>query len=222
MLVDELMTSDVITVHPDTPLKEVARLLSGHGIGGAPVVDAGGRVVGVISESDFLIKERGRKYAHRSPLHWLLGDRLREFERVEATTAGEAMTSPAVTIEGRVATVREAAIVMAERKINRLPVTHAGKLVGIITRGDVVRLYLSSDEEIASKVRHVLRAVDGLVVESVRDGVVTLAGSVYSAAVAETAARIVESMDGVVGVDASAVAWDETAAAPPPPEARVA
>lgn len=90
------------------------------------MVEADGRVVGVILESDFLIKERGRDHAHRSPLHWLRGDRRREFERVEATTAGEAMTAPAITIEGRMATVREAATVMAEHRINRLPSRERG------------------------------------------------------------------------------------------------
>jgi CBS domain-containing protein len=207
MLVDELMTSEVITVQPDTSLKDVARLLSAHGIGGAPVVASDGRVVGVISESDFLIKERGRDHAHRSPLHWLLGDRRREFERVEATTAGEAMTAPAITIAGRVATVRDAAIVMAEHRINRLPVTRAGKLVGIITRGDVLRLYTRADQEIEATARHLLRAVDGIAVEGVHDGVVVLAGTVPSHPVADTAARVIEAVDGVVAVDATRMAW---------------
>lgn len=222
MLVKELMTTEVVSVAPETPLKEVARLLSDRGIGGAPVVDENGHVVGVISESDFLIKQRGRDYVPSSPLRWLIDDRHRDIERVEATTAGEAMSAPPITIDGSMATVREAAIVMAHHRINRLPVTRAGRLVGIITRGDVVRLYLRSDQDIATTVRHLLRAVDGIGVEGVSDGVVVLSGSVPSAAVADTATRIVEAIDGVVGVETTRLSWMEKTAPPAsPPEARV-
>lgn len=216
MLVKDLMTTEVVSVTPETPLKEVAQQLAEHGIGGMPVVDESGRVVGVISESDFVIKERGREYARRSPLHWLIGDRRREFDRVEATTAGGAMTAPPITIDGSMATIREAAIVMVEHRINRLPVTHGDKLVGIITRGDVVRLYLGSDEELEARLRPMLRAVDGIAIKGVHNGVVTLAGTAPSAAVADTTTRIVEAVDGVVGVDTARLAWADKAEVPPP------
>src|SRR5690606_31198478 len=107
---------------------------------------------------DFMLKERGRSYVPHSPLGWLLGDRdaRHDLARVEATTAGEAMTSPPIVIEGRIASIREAAIVMAERNINRLPVTEDGKLVGIITRADLLRVYVQSDADIEASVREAL------------------------------------------------------------------
>lgn len=201
MRIYDVMTTDVVAVHPDTPLKEVARLLTEHRIGGMPVVDAENVVIGVISESDFVIKERGADYLPDSIVDRLTGRTARDARRVAATTAGEAMTAPAVTIEGRIASVREAAITMLDHRINRIPITEHGRLVGIITRGDLVRLYARPDEQIAEHLRDVLRAVDGLVVERVEDGVVTLAGTVASTSLADAAVRLAESIEGVVGVE---------------------
>jgi CBS domain-containing protein len=202
MRINDVMTRDVVSVHPETALKEVARLLVEHRIGGMPVVDADNKVVGVISETDLTIKERGADYKRDSILDRLAGRTAADEKRVVATTAGEAMTSPAVTIEDRIglATVREAAIVMLERKVNRLPVTEDGKLVGIITRGDVVRVYAQPDEDIAERLRNSLRDVDGLTVEGVADGIVTLSGTVASEELRETAIHLAASADGVVAV----------------------
>jgi CBS domain-containing protein len=207
MRIYDLMSREVVSVRPDTPLKEVARLLVEHAISGVPVVDERGAVVGVVSESDFMIKERGRTYIPRSPLRWLLGETQHDLARVEATTAGEAMSVPPITIEGRVASIREAAIVMAERNINRLPVTEAGKLVGIITRADLLRVYVQPDAAIEARVREALRAVDGIDVSAVRDGVVTLTGVLPSIGLVESVKRVVEAVDGVVAIDASDLTW---------------
>lgn len=197
----DLMSRDVVTVRPETPLKEVARLLVEHAISGIPVVDEHNVVVGVVSESDFMIKERGREHISRSPLRWLLGDSRHDLDRVEATTAGQAMTTPAITIEGRVASVREAAMVMAERKINRLPVTEEGNLVGIITRGDLLRVYMQSDDAIETAVREALLEVEGVAVNGVADGIVTLAATGEHQATTRSAIRTAEAIDGVVAVD---------------------
>jgi CBS domain-containing protein len=211
----DLMTRDPVAVKPHTPLKEVARLLLEHGFSGVPVVDDEGIVVGVISESDFMLKERGRDYVPSSALAWLLGESKQvkhERDLVEARTAGEAMTAPAVTIEGRIASIREAAITMAERNINRLPVTEDGRLVGIITRGDLLRVYAEPDAKVADAVRVALRAADGVDVEGVENGVVTLAGTAASQAMAETVIRVAEAVDGVVAVDADRLTWNEQTA----------
>lgn len=220
MRVYELMTRDVVAVTPDTPLKEVARLMVDRGISGVPVIDDEGIVLGVISESDFLIKERGREHVSASPLVWIVGDtRQSRHERalIAARTAKEAMTTPPVTIEGKLASVREATIVMAERQINRLPVTESGRLVGIITRGDILRLYARSDETIGAAVRDSLRAADGIVVEGVEQGVVTLAGTAASQAMADRVIRIAEAVDGVVAVDGERVKWLEKPQLTAPP-----
>ena len=111
MRVYDLMTRDPIAVKPATRLQEVARLLVEHRIGGVPVVDDNRVVVGVISQSDFAVKERGRDYVDSSSLAWILGetrDVRRQQQIVAARTAGEAMSRPPITIEGRLASVREA------------------------------------------------------------------------------------------------------------------
>lgn len=219
MRVYDLMTRDPLAVKPETPLKEVAHLLVEHGFSGVPVVDDANVVVGVISESDFMVKERGREYVPSSALSWLLGDTKQvrhERDIVEARTAGQAMSSPPITIEGRIASIREAAITMAERNINRLPVTEDGRLVGIITRGDLLRVYAQPDTQLAEAVREALRSADGIFVESVENGVVRLAGTAASEAMAETTIRIAEAVDGVLAVDAEALTWRERPAEPIP------
>jgi CBS domain-containing protein len=217
------MTRDPVAVTPETSLQEVARLLVEHRISGVPVVGEDGVVVGVVSESDFVIKERGRDYLPSSSLAWLLGETREvrhEQQVVAARTAGEAMSRPAITIEGRIASVREAAITMIEHRINRLPVTEDGRLVGIVTRGDLVRVFARSDAELAEDVRRVLRSADGIVIESVDRGVVRLAGTAASQAMAETTVHIAESVDGVVGVDAEHLTWQERPAEPMEPMPR--
>lgn len=220
MRVYDLMTRDVIAVKPEMPLKEVARLLVEFGISGVPVIDDDCVVLGVISESDFMIKERGREYAAGSALSWLLGESKRarhERALVEARTAGEAMSAPPITIEGRITSVREAAITMSEHDVNRLPVTEAGRLVGIITRGDLLRVYAAPDQIVADRVRDALRAADGIEVQGVANGVVRLAGTAASEAMAATTIHIAETVDGVVAVDAERVTWSERPAVLLPP-----
>lgn len=208
----DVMTRDPIAVRIETPLKEVAELLVAHGISGVPVVDDANVVVGVISESDFLIKERGREYLPSSDLSWLLGE-TREIRHagqiVDARTAGEAMSVPPITIEGRMASVREAAVTMAERNVNRLPVTDDGRLIGIVTRGDLLQVYARPDAQLARDVREALRSADGIDVESVADGIVRLVGTAASKEMAEATIRIAEGVDGVVAVEADALDWLE-------------
>jgi CBS domain-containing protein len=209
----ELMTSDVVSVGPGTPLKEVARLMIAHRISGLPVVDEDGLVLGVISESDFLLKERGRDAARPSPLFWLIGEQKQTRHAqavIDATTAQKAMTSPAVTIEDR-ATVREAATLMIDRGVNRLPVTRSGRLVGILTRSDLILPYLRTDAQIAEAVRLALRAADGIQVDSVARGIVELSGQAASREMGQTAIKIAEGVDGVVAVRSERLTWPEPA-----------
>src|SRR5581483_6940637 len=152
MDVEHLMTRDVVTVSPETPLKEVAAILADRGISGLPVCGAGGEVLGVVSEADILHKERGLPRGRASVFDWLFARSDEDANKLAARTAGEAMTAPAITIDaGR--PVAEAAALMLDRGINRLPVVHAGELVGIVTRADLVRAFRRSDEEIAREIR---------------------------------------------------------------------
>ena len=150
MKIANVMTTDVITVSPETGLKQVAELLAARGISGAPVVDENRHVVGVVSEADILAKERWPRRPRR--LERLLGrDGLDA--KTTARTAGEAMTAPAVTI-GAERRVDAAAALMLDRSINRLPVVDAeGLLVGIVTRADLVRAFAGTDEQIAREIR---------------------------------------------------------------------
>jgi len=212
MIVRDLMTTDVVVVHPDTPLKDVARSLVDHRISGVPVVDRDGRLAGVLSEADFLVKEASGQEAHRrrSPLRWLFGDREADAERqrIAAITAGEAMTAPAASIAPD-RPLSEAARRMTDDRINRLPVVEDGRVVGIISRADIVRAYARTDDDLFDAARDAVRAVDGLRVVAVADGVVTLAGTVSHRTVASAARGVVAGIDGVVAVDDRDVAWLE-------------
>ena len=125
MLVRDVMCAPVVSVRPEMPLKEVARLFIERRISGVPVVDAAGTVLGVISEADFLVKERARhqEQEHHGLMGFLGADdaSVAAHAKVEAATAGAAMSSPAVTVCSD-CSLREAAALMVDGQINRLPV----------------------------------------------------------------------------------------------------
>ena len=99
MRVEDVMTTDVVTARPETPLKEVAKQLGERGISGLPVVDDDGEVVGVISEADVLVKETGSTPGRRGVLGRLLNSTDLQGElKLDARLAGEAMSKPAITI----------------------------------------------------------------------------------------------------------------------------
>ena len=153
--VQQVMTKHVVTVHPEMPLKDVARVLIDSGISGVPVVDDRGHVLGVVSEADFLVKGQGAQAIHHRRLARLLGESQttrQQLAKVAATTAGEAMTAPAITIEPS-RTLQEAAARMTAHEINRLPVAREGRLIGIVTRADLVRAYLRTDAELVAAIR---------------------------------------------------------------------
>jgi CBS domain-containing protein len=211
--VRDVMTVGVLAVRRETPLKEVARLLVEHRISGLPVVDDEVQVVGVVSEADLLVKEQGPDAVPHGTLDRLLGEsgptrQLRA--KAEARTAGEAMTAPAITIDGS-RSVHQAAALMIERRVNRLPVVDAGRLVGIVTRADLVRAFVRSDEQLAQSIREdvLLKSlwIDPYRFEvDVSDGVVTLRGSVERRSTSAMVVRMVEMVPGVVGVTAE-VGW---------------
>ncbi|HTS14898.1 MAG TPA: CBS domain-containing protein, partial [Candidatus Sulfotelmatobacter sp.] len=126
----EVMTRDVLVVSPATPLKDVVTLLIANRISGLPVVEDG-RVVGVISEADLLTKEYATAAETPTGPLGFAARRHRSDERRDARTAGEAMTAPALTTTPD-ATLPEAARLMIERRVNRLPVVEGDRLVGIV------------------------------------------------------------------------------------------
>jgi CBS domain-containing protein len=210
-VVEDVMRRDVVTVSPRAPLKDVARLLVEHGISGLPVVNAKLRVLGVVSEGDIVFKERGVAQPDGHAYNWLFGPDERAALKREARTAVEAMTTPAVTIEPQ-RSVAEAARLMVERSVNRLPVVSGGKLVGIVTRADLVRAFARSDEEIEREIRddvllHTLWIHPRYVRIAVADGEVVLDGQVDTRTDAELVAAYVARVPGVVAVDDSRLGW---------------
>ena len=220
MRVSDVMTRSVVAVPPDMPLRDVARLLQDHRISGVPVIEDGS-CIGVVSEADLLVKQLGRSIGRRMPIEWILGERhdAAERRRRAATTAREAMSSPAVTIdEDR--PVREAAALMVDQHVNRLPVVREGRLTGILTRSDLVRAYLRLDAEILRVVREaILRETmwvdpDSISV-TVHEGIVYLAGMVDRRSTARIIEKLVGLADGV-GRVFSTLEWelDDTGSAP--------
>lgn len=180
--VKDIMSVRVITVTPQTPVKEVATLLVERGVSGVPVVKDG-KVIGIVSESDIL------------PLH-------EERPARPVRTAADLMTEPVITLTEE-ATVTEAARVLERHRVKRAPVLRHGVLVGIVTRGDLLRPYLRTDSEILASAEHAI-AEQGLsprhVQAAVRDGVVTLDGAVGTKRERAVLLRLVRSIDGVVDV----------------------
>lgn len=210
MRVQDLMTKDVFIVAPETSLKDVAAMLVEHGISGMPVCDPEGRVLGVVSEADIVVKAGGGLGRSSGLLGRLANRRENEGRKANARTAGEAMTAPAITV-GPLSSTYGAARLMVEHAVNRLPVVQGEKLVGIVTRADLVRAFDRSDAEIAREIREdvIVRTAllqPGLVGVDVEQGEVTLEGEVER----RSDARVIESLSarvpGVVGVT-SKVTW---------------
>ena len=208
MNVRDLMTTEVLTVAPDTPLKDAAALLCEHGISGLPVCDQEGRVLGIVSEEDILFKQQGTCDPRGGALSWLVdGSRPQASVKASARTAGEAMTAPAVTITPE-RPAAAAARMMLDHGVHRLPVVRDGELVGIVTRADLVRAFTRSDADIALEIREeVLRRalwLDPHEVEVTVDrGEVALAGEIEAKSDAEVLTKLVRRIPGVVSVRSS-------------------
>ncbi|MEX2420600.1 MAG: CBS domain-containing protein [Actinomycetota bacterium] len=210
MKVTDLMNKDVIAVTPETTLKEVAWLLVEHRISGVPVVDGDRKVMGVVSEADILLKEQAAEPEPRV-LRWLLDGLFLEPDKIEARTAQEAMTSPAITL-GPDKDAYQAARLMSQCGVKRLPVVdREGVLVGIVTRSDLVKAFARSDDEVAREIEDMAR--DTLWIEDerlqirVQDGEVRLSGKLGRRTDAELLARFVSRVAGVVSVR-STLRWE--------------
>jgi CBS domain-containing protein len=181
--VSDVMTTAVVTVDRITPYQEIDRLLTRHRISGVPVLKMGRKVVGVVSETDLLAAEDERRRQARMAAS--IGRRwhLRKQPHVRLTAAA-LMTSPAITI-GPDATIPAAARLMNTDHISRLPVVDQdGKLVGIVSRRDLLSVFLRPDADIAHDARQVLDELPladaKVVIAEVKHGVVTLTGTTPS------------------------------------------
>lgn len=200
--VGDVMTTRVIAVRRNADYKQIVSVLRRYRVSACPVINEAGKVVGVVSEADLLAKEADPgPPAGLIRLRWKLG----EESKVNAVTAGQLMTSPAVTIHPD-ASVVAAARVMQDRRVKRLPVvSEDGLLVGIVSRSDVLSIYERADSDILAEVRSDILAGEfgldpaGFDV-AVSSGVVTLTGPMDRHDWAlELVARI-RHLDGVVAV----------------------
>ncbi len=200
-MVAEVMTYNVVAVRKEAEFKEIVSVMHRRRVSAFPVLDADDRVIGVVSEGDLLPREaypaRPRTTSHVQ--------RRRVPAKAEAMTAEELMTSPAVTIEPQ-ATVTEAARVMFSHKVKRLPVVaDDGRLVGIVSRVDLLGVYDRPDAQIGTEIAERVIAGDFVFdpqefTVGVSSGVVTIAGRVASEKVAVSLLQAIWDVAGVVDV----------------------
>lgn len=193
----DLMTIDVIAVSADTGLREAARLMFRNRVSGLPITDDNGTLIGIISEADFLRLEVERQ----------------EGTRDQGDTVGDVMSRGVVTVRPNVE-IYEAAKIMAVQEVKRLPVVDDDdRLLGVISRADIVSIFTRPDDVIEDEIREdLIRRVmfidpDDIQV-SVGNGVVTLSGQVATRNEASMLEELTNRLDGVLGVQ-SELTWVE-------------
>jgi CBS domain-containing protein len=200
-IVSDVMTQTVVAIGRDASFKEIVATLEQWRVSALPVLEGEGRVIGVVSEADLLPKE---EFRDADPGREDQVRRLSDLAKAGAVTAGELMTSPAVCVHAD-ATLRQAARIMAQRRVKRLPVTDAqGGLCGIVSRCDLLKVFLRTDGELAEEIRHdVLRLLfpgETSVHVEVHDGRATLRGQVGEPGLIPAATRLARAVEGVVDV----------------------
>lgn len=199
--VETVMTRDVVTARLDTPFKELVELLATHRIGALPVVN-GGRVVGVVSQTDLVHK---LDLPADGPGMRLFGRHREARIKAVGDIAGDLMTTPAVTVTTGT-TLAAAARLMDRRRVTHLPVVDdKERLVGIVARHDLLTPYLRTDDDLRAEIRHeiverslLLEPTD--VTVTVDEGVVTLTGTVDRRSTARIAVSLTRAFAGVVDV----------------------
>jgi len=223
MHIRALMTPEVITVGPDTSLKEAARRMLSAGVSGLPVTEDG-RLIGIITEADFLTAEADRGVKRRAGL-------LRLFVREngipsQERTVGDVMTSDVRTISPDADHVK-AARIMKTNGVKRLPVVEDGKVVGLVSRSDMLRAFVRPDKEIVDEIRnHVMKKVMWVdpkrVAVTCDDGNLVLTGNMETKSDVELLIELTKRLDGVASVG-NHLTWEidntklEMTGAPRPP-----
>jgi CBS domain-containing protein len=204
-----LMTRDLISVGPDASLKEAARRMVEAGVSGLPVTDSFGHLVGIVSEADFVATEAGRRRERRAGL-------LRFLFRDTEMPTGERLVRDVMSTElitlGPDADHTEAARVMQRERIKRIPVVEDGRLVGLVSRSDIIRVFARSDLEIIEEINHhimgdILWIDPRRVTVRCEDGNVELRGRLETKTDADLLGKLVARADGVVSV-ANRLDWD--------------
>lgn len=220
--VSDVMTSHVHVASPLAPFKLLVRLIEENRVSAIPIVDQQGIPVGIVSETDLLLKERRHELeAANDLLH--LNKRRRERAKAAATVASEVMTAPPITVAIDTS-LSEAARQMHEKNVRRLVVVdQRGRIAGIVSRSDLLQVFLRTDAElrdeiVGSLIPAILLTSDDAVGVAVSWNIVTLSGEVDRKSDAELLARSTGELDGVVGVvDRLSYRWDDTDNAPVQP-----
>ena len=201
-MVRDVMTSAVVAVRSDASFKEMVAKMRESRISAFPVIDGSGRVIGVVSEADFLNKE-----AEQADIQGVLASLLyfRSHAKASGVTADELMTSPAVTA-GPDTPVVDAARLMRDRRFKRLPVVNAtGHLIGIISRTDVLGVFLRPDKDILREVTDAVIPASGAqgptrFTVTVTGGIITVGGRPENDRAGHELAEAIRRVEGVVAV----------------------
>ncbi|GAA1002457.1 hypothetical protein Aple_000520 [Acrocarpospora pleiomorpha] len=224
--VADVMTKGVLSITEDTGFRDIVAALASRGVSGAPVVDAKDQVIGIVTESDLLRKEEFKTvYEDRRPFFETPRDRLARVKS-EGEKAVQLMTTPVTTVDPDIS-IPAAARLMAERSVKRLPVVDSsGRLVGIVSRSDLLKVFLRPDETIRREIIddvivRVLWEAPSTVSIEVENGRVTLTGQIELKSMISFTGRIVAAVDGVVDVDNRLTyARDDSIPTPDPLSAR--
>jgi CBS domain-containing protein len=204
----DIMTSPVVTATPDVTVKDLVALMVAHRISGIPIVTHAHELVGIVTEGDLLYKEIVPKPVEPAPIVQRLPlpgitEAAERARKAEGLRADEVMTTPVLTVT-EAATVHEIATLMVRHKINRLPVLRAGRVVGIVSRADVLKAFRRPDAELIETIRdsllHDLWLDASKLTIDVRDGIVYLDGTLDRRSETDLVEKWVAMADGVVGV----------------------
>ncbi len=209
MRAKEIMSTPVLTVAPETPVRDAVQLMLGNHVSGLPVVDARGHLVGVITEADLLLKEVEPKppppvVEWAGP--WLWFERwVGGHRKAAGRTVGEVMTHHVITADEETP-VHELAARMMRHQINRLPIVRGREVVGIVTRADILKVFLRCNEELAAEAQRI--AGDYIwpreeVRAAVKRGVLVLRGRLASPGRRATLLQQLEHIDGLIAIDAT-------------------
>ena len=216
MLARDVMTTNVVSVTPDTPVEEIAKVLIEHRISAVPVIDADRHVAGIVSEGDLMRRPESGTHRHST---WWLGllassaKQATEYIKSRGRKASEVMTQPVITVEEDTR-LEEVADILERLRIKRVPVLRENKVIGIVSRANLLhglvtaklaRTATSDDETIRASVLEAIRAEAGVQDQylniTVADGVVHLWGAVRSESERNAVRLAAEQTIGVRGVD---------------------
>ena len=202
--VKDVMTTSVVAIGETAAYKDVISAMVGRRVSACPVLDGTGRVIGVVSEADLLLKELSPEHFDGPGASLRAGGRRGERAKADGMTAAELMSTPPVTISAA-ASVADAARLMHECGVKRLPVVDAdGQLAGIVSRIDVLSVFTRPDDQIRDEVMQVIAGESALSPDpfgvTVASGVVTVTGQTGSRSAVLKLTGAIRHVEGVVGV----------------------